>query len=267
MNHVRRMLGWAVLTLAAADAALAGSTPAATEWLDKLTAVYGRTPFEFRYQADLRVSQLEEMTDVKVSGRSTQGGAGKMRVEATMEMPVPGSKTKASLQVLGVSDGSVLWVEMDNPLAGARQAMRIQLDKMEELAASNPFAKNLSKLDPLAQIAEAAKLFDFDVAGRGPGTVTLRAKLTGEALERAKLTFEGVDPSLMEYLTLVLDSETAFPEEIRLGSDAASALAMKFFDVEFLDAAEPGTFTYAPPEGMEVVDLGALIDAGQGGNP
>jgi outer membrane lipoprotein-sorting protein len=260
------MLGCVVLLLAG-NAALADSTPAATEWLDKLAAVYERTPLEFAYQADLRVSQMGEMTDVKVSGRSTQGGAGKMRVEATMEMPVPGSETKSSLRMIGVSDGAVLWIEMDNPLTGARQAMKISLDKMEKLAASNPLAKNLSKMDPLAQIAEAAKLFDFDVASRGPETVTLKAKLTGEALERAKVTFEGVDPSLMEHLTLVLDSETAFPEEIRLGSDTASALAMKFFDLEFPQAVDAGTFAYTPPEGMAVVDLGALIDAGTGGNP
>jgi outer membrane lipoprotein-sorting protein len=71
----------------------------------------------------------------------------------------------------------------------------------------------------------------------------------------------------MEHLTLVLDSETAFPEEIRLGSDTASALAMKFFDLEFPQAVDAGTFAYTPPEGMAVVDLGALIDAGTGGNP
>jgi len=267
MSDARKVLAGWVAILAGSGATLAASTPAATEWLDKLAAVHRRVPFQFRYDADLRVSQMGQMTDVEVRGRSTQGSGKRIRVETTMVMAVPGSETKASLEMIGVSNGAVLWIEMDNPLTGGRQALRIPLDKLEQIAASNPLARNLSRMDPLAQIAEAAKQFDFDLVSRGPRSVTLRAKLTGEALERAKRTFEGVDPSAIEHLTLVLDSETAFPHEIRLGSDTASALAMKFFDLEFLDNVDDGSFVYVPPEGMAVLDLGSLAEQGAGDNP
>jgi len=267
MKSSRTLLGLVLVVFSAPGAVRAGSSPAASEWLDKLAAVYGKTPFEFRYEADLRVSQMGQMTDIKIHGHSTQGGERRVRIETTMEMPAPGSDAKLSMSVTAVSDGEVFWIEADNPMTGARQAMKIPLETLEKLADVHPMARNLSKMDPLAQIEEAARMFDFDVKGQTPQSVTLRAPLTGEALERARATFEGIDPSSLEQLTLVLNAANGFPQEIRLGSDSASAMKMRFFDLRFLDAGTAGSFSYAPPDGMAVVDLGALLDASADGAP
>jgi hypothetical protein len=254
-----------LVTLAAAGGAIfAESTPEAVEWIDKLAAVYERAPFQFRYDADLSMSQMGQMMDVKVFGRSTQGGNGRARIETTMKMPAPGSDPNdaPSVEMLGVSDGTVFWVEAPNPMSGSVQVIKISLAKMADLADEHPLARNLSRMDPLKQIRELTTLFDFKVSGRDHQTVTLHADLTGESLEVAKDVFEGADTSRLKQLELVLRTETGFPDQIRIGEPTDSVMAVRFFDLEFLDSLGEDTFVYVPPEGAAVVDLGAMMDAG-----
>ena len=39
-------------------------------------------------------------------------------------------------------------------------------------------------------------------------------------------------------------------------------MAVRFFDLEFLDSVREDMFVYAPPDGAAVIDLGAMMDAG-----
>ncbi len=266
MFRPHRIVSSILVTLAAAGATIfAQSTPEAVEWIDKLAAVYERVPFQFRYDADLTMSQMGQMMDVKAYGRSTQGGRGRARIETTMEMPAPGSdpNNTVSIDMLGVSDGAVFWVEAPNPISsGKPQVIKISLAKMADLADENPMARNLSRMDPLKQIHEFTTLFDFKVAARDPQTVTLRADLTGEALERAKQVFEGMDTSHLKQLELVLRTDTGFPDQIRIGGPTDTVMAVRFFDLEFLDSLGEDIFVYAPPDGAAVIDLGAMMDTG-----
>jgi hypothetical protein len=266
MPDIRTIVTVVLVVLASAGATCAESTPEAVEWIEKLVAVYDGAPFQFRYDADLSVSQMGQMTDVKIYGRSTQGGNGRARIETTMEMPLPGTEpaTTVSIDMLGVSDGNVFWVEADNPGTGQRQVIKLPLEKLNEIADKVPMARNLSRMDPLKQIHELTALFDFEVASRDHQTVTLRADLTGEALDRAKEAFEGVETSRLKQLVLILRADTGFPDQIRIGGPTQSAMSMRFFDLEFLDELADEAFAYTPPEGAEVTDLGALIDAGLG---
>jgi hypothetical protein len=265
MLRPHRIVSAMLVTLAAGAATIfAESTPEAIEWIDRLAAVYERAPFKFRYDADLTMSQMGQMMNVKVFGRSTQGGNGRARIETTMKMPGPGSDpdSAASVEMLGVSDGTVFWVEAPNPMSGSVQVLKVSLAKMADLADENPLARNLSRMDPLKQIQELTTLFDFKVAGRDHQTVTLRANLTGDALEVAKEVFEGTDTSRLKQLELVLRIETGFPDQIRIGEPTDSVMSVRFFDLEFLESLDEDVFAYAPPEGAAVMDLGALMDAG-----
>ncbi len=264
MPRSHRILCFMLVALAGAGTAFAESTPEAVEWIDKLAAVYERAPFRFRYDADLSVPQMGQMMDVKAYGRSTQGGRGRARIETTMEMPAPGSdpNNTVSIDMLGVSDGAVFWVEAPNPISGTRQVIKVSLAKMADLADENPLARNLSRMDPLQQIHELTTLFDFKVAARDPQTVTLRADLTGEALERAKQVFEGMNTSDLKQLDLILRTDTGFPDQIRIGGPTATVMAVRFFDLEFLDSVREDMFVYAPPDGAAVIDLGAMMDGG-----
>jgi hypothetical protein len=261
----QRIVSAILVTLAAGGATVfAESTPEAIEWIDKLAAVYERAPFKFRYDADLTMSQMGQMMDVKVFGLSTQGGNGRARIETTMTMPGPGSDpdSTASVEVLGVSDGAVFWVETPNPISGNVQVIKISLAKMADLADQSALARNLSRMDPLKQIHELTTIFDFKVVGRDHQTVTLRANLTGDALEVAKDVFEGTDTSRLKQLDLVLRTDNGFPDQIRIGEPTDSVMSVRFFDLEFLDSLNEDVFIYAPPEGATVMDLGALMDAG-----
>jgi hypothetical protein len=107
-----------------------------------------------------------------------------------------------------------------------------------------------------------SETFDFAVADRANGKVTLVAKLTSEGL--ASLG-QSVPPGQLELLSevrLVLDESTGFPGGISVGGQDP-ILTMDFDDFRKVDPSvfPPGAFSYAPPPGASVMDLGAALGA------
>jgi len=245
--------------LVAASAAVGESTKEALQWLGRMADVYQGEPFTYSYDVQMKVTDLGQTASLATKGRSTQSDRTHFRIEATMEMTAPGANAPVKVDLLGVSDGEVVWVETDDPSGAGSQVLRMPLDKLEQIADTTPWARNFTRMDPVGQVESLARLFDFAVVEHSQWAVTLRADMTGEGLEVAKEVFPGIDPEALTELVLVIDVHTGFPKEMRVGSHPP-VMVMRFTKPERLSETDDTLFVYTPPEGAALTDLGALID-------
>jgi len=244
--------------VAIASAAGGESTDEALQWLGRMADVYGGEPFTYGYDVHTSITDMGQTASLEIQGRSTQADRTRFRIEATMEMTMPGVESPVKIRLLGVSDGEVMWVETDDPTSGS-QVIRMPLEKLEQIADANPWARNFTRMDPVGQVEELARLFDFAVVASSQETVTLRAVMTGGGLEVAGEVLTGTDPEALTELVLVIDAGTGFPKEMRVGNDPP-AMVMRFTDPEWLGEVDDVLFVYTPPEGAALTDLGALVD-------
>jgi outer membrane lipoprotein-sorting protein len=203
---------------------------------------------------------MGESTSVTLKGRMTFADPKHMQMSFDITMSTPQVASMA-LAATAVSDGTTMWVEMQNPMTG-KQVLKAPLDKLEALRGGGPMmglGGGNGGLDPVSQVQEMAEKFDFKLTGRDAGAVTLEATLDAEAL--AQFGQEAKVPA--GRLTLVLDEKTAFPREMRIIGEEP-LLIIRFDSFEYVEAGTlaPDLFAYTPPDGVAVIDLGALIEAG-----
>ncbi len=237
----------------------ADSTPEATEWLEKLLSLYDRGPFKVGYTATLDLNAMGQPLSGNMKGDITQGDRTHSRMSLELQMNgIPGlSNEPITMRILNVIDGATIWSEMENPALGGVQVTKVALDQAEALSKSTG-GMNPASLDPVAQLRALTETMDFAVVSKGDGEVTLRGKIT-EAT-RAKLstlTTSDVDTFLFR-----LDERTGFPKEVRAEGEKPF-ITMTFNNLEFIDQNKlpAGIFEYTPAEGLQVMDLGAMMSA------
>lgn len=265
MNRIAK-IALVLLTVASlpfAGQVVAESTPEARQWLEKMAAVHEKGPFSVNYSADMTIAQGGQTMDAQMSGRLTQADKRHVRMQMTISMNVPGMDQQMEMQMLGVADGEFMWMEMNNPMLGGKQVMKFPLDKMEEMAQLKSGAgmgAGFGNLDPMKQVEEMARMFDMDVVDVSEGRVTLSANMTDEAKAKLGGMVPAGDAGDLSRFIIVLDEKTGFPTQTRVGGDEP-VMVMNFTDLEFHDSVEPGTFSYAPPDGVQVIDMGRMLDA------
>jgi len=237
----------------------ADSSPDAQQWLDKLISVYDRGPFRVDYQAELDMSGLGQPLTGTLKGNVIQADRSHSRIQLALDMSaVPGAPTGAtSISMLIVTDGTTVWTEMNNPAAGGRQVTKAALADLEKLGESMGGISPTS-MDPVAQLETLTQTMDFEVVGEAGGAVTLHGKITAETRDRlGMLAAPGVDG-----FVFVLDAKTGFPTAVRADGEIPF-VTMHFHNLKFVEAASlaPGLFTYSPPEGVPVIDLGAMLQS------
>jgi len=256
----------AVLLMIAAPAARSESSAEAREWLSKMMAIYDEGPFTMDYSAILDLDQVGQPIRGELGGKITYGDRHHMRTEMQLKLTgLPGGDGDGSspmeLEMLTVSDGKIMWTDVDMAELG-RQVMKISVEDAEELAASQGaagFAGNPASMDPVAQLEMLTKMLDFEVAGVSDGRVTLRGKIpSGSSESLGALGSLGVDT-----FELVIDDKTGFPVELRAG-EPDTVIRMEFRNLKQVsrDALPDGIFDYMPPEGVAVTDLAAMLAGG-----
>ncbi len=259
MTPTIRLLLGVSLILTLASPATAESSPDAQKWLEKLISIYDRGPFKVEYEADLDMSSLGQPFSGKLSGRLTQADRSHSRVEIQLDMTNPPGMPEGatSLSMLNVTDGATVWTETDNPAAGGRQVTKLSLADLDELGDSmGGFGASPASMDPVAQLETLTQTMDFEVVEISGGTVTLRGTITGATRDKlGMLAAPGI-----EGFIFVIDQETGFPIEVRADGETPF-VTMRFRDLELLDPASlpMDLFTYSPPEGLPVMDLGPML--------
>ena len=266
-----------VLTLAVASASpvVAGSSPEARRWLDKVVGIYESGPFTVDYTATIDLGQMGQAIRGEIDGEITYGDRSHRRLEMTMALAgLPGGggdgeQTPMEMAMISVSDGSVVWTEIDMKALGSRQVMKIALEDVEKLASGQGlggFAANPSSMDPVAQLEMLTENLDFEVSEVKNGRVTLTGKLVAEKQgSLGQLGALGVDS-----FVLILEEATGFPVEMSAGSlDGSSGpvaepvVRMRFANLKQVEktALPDGIFEYQPPDGIPVTDLATMLGA------
>ncbi len=256
---LRRCLLLFVLALATAPVAMAESTPAAQPWLEKMIATFER-PFTGDYSAALDLSGIGQPMRGTLGGRITYGDRQHMRTTMAVRLTSgeAGAEAAAAVEtnILMVNDGEVTWTEIHMPAMGSRQVMKITPEDASRLAESQAGAGgNPTSMDPVTQLEAMTRVMDFELVEVAAGRVSLRGKLSEENRSQlGQLGALGTDSFL-----LVLDAETGFPVEIRVGEPPAVEMSFDNLSQVDRDDLPPGVFEYEPPEGVAVTDLGAML--------
>lgn len=242
--------------------ASAESSPEAVEWIRKVAGVYEKGPLTADFAMELAPAPTMPLAG-KASGRLVQKDARHMRMEMAFEMGGTEGQPGMKLNVLSVNDGTTLWNEVD--MGMGKQVTKLALADAEKMAQQSPFGVSMagSGIDPVAQVEQLAKILDFEVVDTSGGQVTLRAALTEESL---KAFSGGATMPGFETVTLVLDTQTAFPVRLTIGG-AEPVITVRFDNLKFVPESElpAGAFEYTPPEGVPVIDAAAMMQRQGGG--
>lgn len=256
MNKPSIPIAVVAFSILAAVPVVADSSPEAVAWLDKMVAASEQGTFSVNLEGEVGMSQMGQDVTASMKGSMTRKDRKHVRMNMSVNLGMQGMQME--MQVLSVADGSTLWTEMENPMLGGKQVMKMGLDQMEALReAAGPMGAGPGASDPLSEIRSLQDKFDFTVEDAADNLVILRGKPKPEMLEELRKEYSG--PEDVSEIRLSLDPATGFPVEMRIGGEQP-VMTMRFTDFERLDetAIPADTFSYSPPEGVQVTDLGAL---------
>jgi outer membrane lipoprotein-sorting protein len=270
-KRVTTLLLTVLLAFLAVGRVQAESTPEARAWLEKMVSLYNRGPFSVHYSADMTIAQQQDQTmSMDMEGEMTHADPKHIRMDLSMNMTMPGAgEGTMQMKMLTVIDGETVWMDMDNPMVGGRRVMKMSYEQAEK-SGSQMGLNNLKNMDPVSQMQELMDDFDFRVVGEEGGEVVLSAPIDPEALAGMGQMGQMAQGQSTEgwEMVMVLDMDDALPKAIRMGPTDDPLMTLRFTDWRFYgDAGAPaGTFEYTPPEGVQVMDLGALQSGAQGGS-
>ncbi len=243
----------------------AESTPQATKWLEKFMGVYEQGPFSTKYTADIEIDNGDQSVDGSMDGSLTYRDPSHMHMEMSMLLAgIPGAPADQTMemQMLSVSDGELTWTQIDMPALGMQQVMKISLEDAKKLAGAQGVGMgNPAPMDPVQQLRSMTEQLDFELVKVEAGEAHLEAKITDEA--KTSLGQMAALPGL-ETMTLILDEKTGFPRRFSMGGERP-IVAITFSDFKFLDekSLAADLFVYTPPQGVQIMDLGAMTPAAQ----
>lgn len=267
-----------LLALLAGLPAAAESSADARRWLDKVARIYDDGSFTVDYTATIDLGQVGQAIRGILGGKMTYGDRSHRRLEMAVTLSgLPGAageeQAPMEIEMLSVSDGKVIWTELDLKELGGRQVMKIAQADVDKLPADQGvggFAANPGGMDPVAQLELITRKLDFEVLSVTDGKVTLRGTLAaGERDSLGQLGALGADSFL-----LVLAESNGYPIEMSATagprqageSDAAAGepvVRMRFENLRQVERADlpAGIFEYQPPDGVPVTDLATMLGA------
>jgi outer membrane lipoprotein-sorting protein len=251
-----------VALVGAAAPSWAASSPEAQKLLDRLAELVDKGPFSVDYSADMNMPVMGAPAEVKMGGSLTQTDRQHMNMTMNMTMRPEGSGDAGmTMSVKMIADGTTMWTELNNPLMGGQQVMKVDLAQLQKLSEADATGlSQLSGMDPVSQIRQLGELFDFEVVSRADGKAVLGAELTAEGLK--ELNIPADDADALTSFRMEIDEKTGFPTRLSIGGDEPM-MTLRFTNFKSLDPAEipAETFGYAPPDGAQVIDLGAMMGA------
>lgn len=207
---------------------------------------------------------------LRMEFRVVYADATHFRAEQTVKLRQPAAampQQPAPSASLTVADGSTLWIEGRSADGRPLEVMRMDLARFEDPGAPGLGAAALM-VDPVRQASDMAALVNFQSVERSEGKVVLRGTLTDEG--RFQLAPPDPRAPAPDAVVLVLEEATGFPLERELVGPGGTLSSLRVTGYRRPAPAElaPEDFQYAPPAGVPVRDMGAMMEqAGHGGQP
>ena len=186
-------------------------------------------------------------------------------------MVPPGMESGMEMEILTVTDGEVIWMEMDlPPEAGGSQVMKLSLAEAREFAEHSSAGalgnlgagggmEGAGNMDPFAQIQQLTRFIDFEVKEVNPDQVILEGEMTEDLLSSLGPAPEGSE-AIASRMTLILERKRGFPSAIFMGDEENPLMAIQFNNYRLLEEVPTSeSFAYEPEEGVFVVDLGPML--------
>ena len=238
------------MVLLAATLLVAPSTLFAQDadaYLEKLLNMYD-APFSANYGMSMSMNQGGMTMSMDGTGSMTYRDETHMVMNMELNMTMPGTDQGMAMNVRTVSDGTTSWTEMDNPMMG-KQVIKMDIARAKEMSGQGVNANAGSS--PIEQLRTLQAYYDFTVAGKSGGSVTLAGTIKDDAPASIK---QG--GPMVETMTVVLNESNGQLQRFELGPAGDPAMVMTMNDYRVLSASDvpDSMFDYAPPAGVTVID-------------
>ena len=250
---------WIALPAIAAE-----DTSSSDYWIEKLATYYTESaPYTLVYAMEMEVNQQGTQLAVTASGDILFAAADRMKTNIDMEMSMDLLPEPMKMSMKMVHDGEYIWTEMDNPMAGGKQVMKMSAEAAQDMQAQAGFGGGMSseQLDPAAQARMLAEMMDLAVTSIEGGTVRLEGEMTEEFKEKMGAGAQVFGEEGLGRVVLTLDEKTGAMRTMTMGSGEKPFLTMNYEDMKLIPANDlpADAFDYTPPEGVQVQDLSEAL--------
>lgn len=233
-------------------------------WIEKLATYYTESaPYTLVYAMEMAMDQQGTKLAIIASGDILYAGADRMRTNIDMEMSMDLLPEPMKMSMTMVHDGEFIWTEMDNPMAGGKQVMKMSAEAAKDMQAQAGFGGGFSseQLDPAAQAKMLAEMMDLAVTSIEGGTVRLEGAMTEEFKEKMGAGAAIFGENGMGKVILTLDEKTGAMRKMVMGDVANPLITMNYEDMKLIPAGDlpADAFSYTPPDGVQVQDMSQMM--------
>jgi len=233
---------------------MAGSDAESKKWIAKMVDVYQKAPLTVDLSANMSMNQGGMSMTAVMEGTMTYADQKhyKMEMDMTAKFSEQG---EMKTHILNVSDGTTVWTEMDNPMMGGKQIMKLAIEKAEEFAEQQMGMSGMgSSMDPTKMVEAMEKMLDIKFDSIRDGRVNLTADMTPEAA--AMMGQQGQEMGIGKF-TMSLDEKNIFPMDMVIYIKDTPMMTMRFHNLKLIKKSDMNMdqFKYTPPEGASVIDL------------
>ena len=249
------------LTLLALGACLTMAGEDADKWLEKMAAVYAKAPLSADYTADMDIEQMGMKMHSKMSGKIIFKDTKHQRMELNVEMDMGGRKMNMTMNT--INDGKTMWIDTSMPMG--RQVSKMDLDQADQMMKDAGFGSMAGGGLSMDKIVESMKeSMDVTVESVKDGKVTLSATYKEVNIEASNPMAGAMSERQNTRMVMVLDEKNIFPLQMSMfiPKDAEKAgIVMNMTNLKYLKESDipEGTFSFSPPEGVPVIDIGAQM--------
>ena len=95
-------------------------------WIEKLASYYADSaPYTLVFAMEMKMSQHGANLDITAGGDMLFASPERMRTRIDMTMAMDMLPEPMKMSMLMVHDGETIWTEMDNPMVGGKQVMKL----------------------------------------------------------------------------------------------------------------------------------------------
>ena len=251
--------------------AIPGETdPEVDKLFSKLTELGKKGPYSLDIKGKADVAQMGMSMKMDMTGDMVYSDEKHMRMNMKMKMKMPkvegqqaqGMPTDMEVAMLQVSDGTTVWTEINMMSMGMKQVMKGDIEELRKQDGGSMGMGQASQLEPSQMLENFKKMLNMKVKEKKDGKVTIEAVFTEEAAQKMNLQSAGMEKGKFH---MVLDEKNFFPMTFKILLGETPMMDFSFTNLKHVKKESlKDSFTYTPPEGVQVIDMVQMMKMQQG---